>query len=68
MTESAEQRAERLRQSISDGKRDLDIAMEQLKSVSREGIGIGHFMATDPWPWLVVAGFAGVLLALRDGK
>jgi hypothetical protein len=60
-------RAQELRQSIARSQADLDVAMAQLKRTSRGGLGLGHFMAADPWHWLLFAGVAGALIGFHQG-
>jgi hypothetical protein len=66
MSESIDTRAEELRQSIARSQADLDVAMAQLKRTS-SGLGLGHFVAADPWHWLLFAGVAGALIGLHQG-
>ncbi len=74
MSDSISERALTLKQSIAESQDDLDLAMAQLKRTSKSGLGLGHFMAADPWHWLLFAGVAGILIGLKhaggaeDGK
>jgi hypothetical protein len=67
MSDSIDKRAAELRQSIARSQADLDVAMAQLKRTST-GFGLGHFMAADPWHWLLFAGVAGALIGLHQGE
>jgi hypothetical protein len=60
-----EERTEKLRCSIARSQGDLDLAVTQLKHVSREAVSMGRWMASAPWNWLLIAGVAGVFMGLR---
>lgn len=60
-----EARADELRRSITKSQESMDLAMAQLKDVSRRRIGIGRFMASHPWKWLLFAVGAGLFMGLH---
>jgi hypothetical protein len=59
------ERAAELRDSIARSQGDLDFALTELKRVSIGAASIGHWMAADPWNWLLIAGVAGAFMGLH---
>ena len=58
-------RAQALRLGIARSNERLESALAQLGRVGAERFSVGGFVGKDPWPFVVGACLAGVVLGMR---
>ena len=60
-----EERARDLESTMAARRLRLDTALAHLGRVGAEQLTVGAYLANDPWPWLVGACVAGLVLGMR---
>lgn len=68
MAESSEKRSLELRRSIDLDQTELERALRELKTISKERLSLRHYMEAAPYKLVLGASVIGLLLGMRAAR